>query len=174
MRRSTILVLAISVLAAALASGNASGATRLRAFTITEIGVGARGYVSLTNSSPVSAELGGLYLCQGQRCSALPKWKVAPGRTVRVAQYSGRGLRNVVARYARIGRLRPADGEIELATSSRVTRGSLLAYVQWGTASHTLTSLAVSAGLWIKGSYAPSSPTAVRVYRKKTGLWTYA
>ena len=94
---------------------------RVSLFAITEIGVGERGYVSLTNQSGAPASLGGLFLCQGTRCSALPKVKVAAGRTVRVAVYSGEGLDEVVARNASFGPLRPTDGEVALSSSGRCT-----------------------------------------------------
>lgn len=174
MRRITGMMLGCAaLLALAVAVSTASGASRTNFFAIDEIGVGSRGYVSLTNFTDVPASLAGLYLCQGARCTALPRVKVGAGRTVRVATFSGKGLRNVVARNAGFGPLRPGDGEIAMSTARRVTARSLLTYLQWGKAKHALTPLAVKAGLWVAGAYAPTDAKAVRLYRMQSGLWVF-
>lgn len=158
-------------LGAAAAPAAAPGTT---AFEITEIGVGSRAFVALHNLTEGPASLRGLHLCQGKQCFALPNARVKAGATVRIARGAGTGLKNVVARRATFGKLRPAHGEVALFASSTLkSRDTIRDYLQWGSTPHALTNVAIAAGLWLKGSYAPTSPTAVRLYRTKGGLWVF-
>lgn len=154
----------------ALSSSSNSGSF----FAITEIGLGPDGYVALTNFTDQPASLGGLFLCQGAQCSELPKVEVSPGSTVQVAVGKGTGLTQVVATQVPIGELRPSDGEIALYASKDVKDSkAILAYLEWGSTPHELTNVAINAGLWIKGSYAPSAKDARRLFRQETGLWLF-
>jgi len=36
-----------------------------------------------------------------------------------------------------------------------------------------MTPLAITAGLWMNGSFAPTSANATRLYRADTGLWLF-
>jgi hypothetical protein len=46
--------------------------------------------------------------------------------------------------------------------------------MQWGSTPHELTGLAIDAGLWLEGGYAPTSEKATRLFRvKETGLWLF-
>lgn len=144
-------------------------------FAIDEVGLGAHGYVSLTNFTDGAATTRGLSLCQGTRCYALPDTSVAAGSTARIATADGAGLPDVIAMDASIGVLQPTDGEIALYAGGKIDDPSrMLAYVEWGSTPHRLTPIAIEAGLWLKGSYAPSSAKATRLYRDaKSGLWLY-
>ena len=144
-------------------------------FVINEVGLGPNGFVALTNFTDVPAHLGGLYLCQGSKCFELPDDVVNPNDTVRIAVGDGVGLEKVVASHADLGELRPADGEIALSTGGKIDDpGQILFYLEWGSTPHELTSMAIKAGLWMKGSYAPTSPTATRLFRvEETGLWLF-
>jgi hypothetical protein len=139
-----------------------------------EVGFGKNGYVSLTNFTDTPTTLAGLQLCQGHDCSSLPNDVVDAGQTVRVATGNGSGLENVVAKNASIGTLDPTDGEVALYVPSDYTDPrAMLAYVQWGSTPHDLTPVAVEAGLWVEGSYAPTAPNAVRIYKLPSGLWLF-
>ena len=61
-------------------------------FEINEVGLGADGYVSLTNFTEVEVTLEGLYLCQGSECFALPSRVVNGNETVLIAVGDGSGL----------------------------------------------------------------------------------
>jgi hypothetical protein len=131
--------------------------------------------VALTNFTDQPASLGGQFLCQGAKCFALPDVAVAPSATVRVAVGNGTGLDKVVATGATIGELRPADGEVALYASQNVKDPTaMLAYLEWGSTPHEDTQAAIDAGLWIKGSFAPTSDTATRLFRNEGGLWLFA
>lgn len=144
-------------------------------FSISEIGLGPGGYVSLQNFTDVEASLSGLYLCQADHCFELPDATLPPGGTARIAVGDGAGLENLIVDHASSIKLPPSDGEIALFASPDVGDPSkMLAYLQWGSTPHELTSIAVSAGLWMEGSYAPTSQNATRLFREEeTGLWLF-
>jgi len=143
-------------------------------FALNEIGLGSEGYVALTNFTDQPAGLGGLLLCQGTQCFALPDVTVDPGATARVAAGTGAGLAGAVAANAAFGELRPSDGEIALYASKNMQDPkALLAYLEWGATPHTNTDTAIKAGLWIKGSFAPSANNATRLFRQEGGLWLF-
>ncbi len=144
------------------------------AFEIVEVGVGSRSFVALRNITERPVSLRGLYVCQAKRCFGLPNASVRAGATVRIASGTGQGLKNVVARQATFGRLPPAHGEIAIFASRTIrSKRSIRQYLQWGSTPHTFTSVAVAAGIWLKGAYAPSAPNAVLLYRTKGGLWVF-
>lgn len=145
------------------------------AFDIQELGVGEKGWVALTNFTGQPGNLAGLYLCQGQACFALPAESIPAGETVRISNGSGAGVEHVIAKNGTFGELRSADGEIALTTSENPQQPEqILFYMQWGSTPHELTSLAIDAGLWLEGGYAPTSEKASRLYRvKETGLWLF-
>ncbi len=144
-------------------------------FSINEIGLGPGGYVSLQNFTEVEANLAGLYLCQADRCFELPDATHPPGETGRIAVGDGAGLGNLIVEHATSILLNPSDGEIALFDSTDVHDPvKMLIYFQWGSTPHALTSTAVSAGLWVGGSYAPTSQNATRLFRdEETGLWLF-
>lgn len=144
-------------------------------FAIKEIGLGADGYVSLTNFTDITVTLAGLYLCQGSDCFELPDAEVPPGETVRVAAGAGSELEGVVATEATIGELRSPDGEIALYSSQAYDDPkAMLVYFQWGSTPHDFTQIAIDAGLWVEGGYGPSSQNATRVFRvEESGLWLF-
>jgi hypothetical protein len=161
--------------------GPASGATPIikghpagALFAIDEIGVGDSGFVSLTNFTDTTGSLERLALCQGTSCAELPDVAVEPGKTVRIAVGDGSGLADVVAKEVAIGALKPLDGEVALVDSAKRDEASgILSYVEWGTDPHAMTPLAITAGLWMNGSFAPTSANATRLYRADTGLWLF-
>jgi hypothetical protein len=136
--------------------------------------LGSDGYVALTNFTDQPASLGGLFLCQGAKCFELPNVEVAPGATARVAVGNGASLDGVVATGATVGELQPSDGEIALYASKKLDDPkAILAYLEWGSTPHEDTQVAIDAGLWIKGSFAPSSDNATRIFHNEGGLWLF-
>lgn len=144
-------------------------------FSINEVGLGPDGYVSLTNFTEVPVTTDGLYLCQRPAYVALPDVTVEPGETVRVTVGDGDGLENVIMTEAALGDLRPEDGEIALYTSDSFSDpAAMIVYLEWGSTPHGRTDVAIEAGLWPEGSFAPTSPTATRLYRvEDSGLWLF-
>lgn len=144
-------------------------------FAISEVGLGANGFVALTNFTDQAGNLAGLYLCQGFKCFELPDVPVAVGETVRIAVGDGAGLEDVVVSHATLGDLRPSDGEIALLSSQNPKDPkAMFAYLQWGSNPHDLTQIAIDNGLWVQGGYSPSSDNATRLFRvPETGLWLF-
>jgi ABC-type transport system substrate-binding protein len=144
-------------------------------FSINEIGLGPDGYVSLTNFTDVPVRLASLVLVQGSDSFELPDVAVEPGDTVLVAVGDGEGLENVVATDATLGDLAPADGEIALYTSQEFDDPTaMIVYLEWGSTPHDLNPVAIEAGLWLEGSFAPTSATATRLFRvEESGLWLF-
>jgi len=144
-------------------------------FAIYEVGLGPEGYISLLNFTDQPVSTGGLILCQGSDCFALPDVEVTAGETARVAVGNGAGLEGVIATEATLGELKPSDGEIAIYASQEYDNPkALLAYLQWGSTPHDLTGVAVEAGLWFETSYAPTSANATRLYRvEESGLWLF-
>jgi len=144
-------------------------------FAINEIGLGADGYISLTNFTEVPVTLDGLFLCQRPNYVALPDVTVEPGQTVRVAVGDGDSIENVVVTNADLGDLKPEDGEIALYTSQDFDDpAAMIVYLEWGSTPHGRSSVAVDAGLWLEGSFAPTSATATRLFRvEDSGLWLF-
>jgi hypothetical protein len=173
--------LAIILLAAALAGGCASvspspsrvdsGASRF--FAIDEIGLGPEGYVTLLNFTDVAASLDEVFLCQPPACVDLPDVVINPGGVARIAVGDGAGLDEVAMTDAPLT-LSPTDGEIAIFDSPDVSdSATIYAYLEWGSTPHEATSVAIEAGLWQEGSYAPSSPDATRLYRTDANLWVF-
>lgn len=143
-------------------------------FTFDEVGLGPDGYATLTNFTGGPQSLAGYYLCQEGKCFALPAVDVGGKKSVGVAVGDGDGIEDVIATDATIGKLRSSDGELALYASDDFDDpNAMQAYVEWGSTPHERTPLAIKAGLWLKGSYAPTAPNAVRLYRSRGGLWLF-
>jgi len=142
-----------------------------RFFTIDEVGLGAEGYVTLRNFTGVSASLAGLYLCEAPDCAALPDIEVEAGATALMAMGEGSGLADPVATKVGLD-LQPSGGEVGLYASDKTGEaGDIRAYIDWGSTPHEGTATAIEAGLWLEGSYVPSSASAARIFRSDTGAW---
>lgn len=144
-------------------------------FAIREVGLGPDGYVSLTNFTDQAVSLAGLFLCQQPNYVELPDVVVEAGSTARIALGDGNGLENVVLTNADLGELKPSDGEIALYTSREFDDpAAMIEYLEWGSTPHGRTDVAIAAGLWPEGSFAPTAATATRLYRvEETGLWLF-
>lgn len=144
-------------------------------FAIQEVGVGDISYVSLTNFTDVSVTTAGLILVLDGENIELPDVAVEAGATGRIALGDGAGLENVIMTAEDLGPLRPAEGEIALYTADDFSDpAAMINYFEWGSTPHERTDVAIEAGLWLEGSYAPTSPTATRLYRvEETGLWLF-
>ena len=194
MRRPIVLgafVLCCSLLLAGCGSGSSSSQSSTEAGTSTgstqtaaknaqavvsvdEIGLGANGYVTLLNFTDQPQRLRGLRLCQEKKCADLPDVTVKPGARARVATGQGKGISSVVMTDAGLGELKTSNGEVALFAKNDEGDRQLVTFLEWGSTPHEHTSEAIADGLWAKGSYAPTAPTAVRLYQKSGGLWVFA
>jgi hypothetical protein len=144
-----------------------------RYFSIEEIGLGPQGWVTLHNYTSSPASLDTLFLCQPPSCVDLPDVVIEPDALARIAVGTGTGLEDVAMTGAAL-ELAPPDGEVALySTDDTTDRSHLWAYLEWGSTPHAGTQTAIDAGLWRKGSYAPTSAQATRLYRTEGGLWVF-
>ena len=184
-RRNVIVALAALLLAAACSPSATSpapaGSPELTPgsgdvsayFLIEEVGLGATGYVSLRNFTDVPASLDTVLLCQASGCVDLPDVDVEPNEVVRIALGDGAGLENVVMTGATLD-LPPADGEVAVYGSTDVRDPAAMRYyVQWGSTPHELTDIAVEAHLSGTTTYAPSGPSATRLWKTEGGVWVW-
>jgi hypothetical protein len=142
-------------------------------FEISEVGLGESGYVVLTNYTDTPAKLTGLYLCQPPDCVELPDTEVPAEGHALVTPGDGEGLDDVVVTDAALV-LSPPDGEVALFAGGDVEDASKIrSYLQWGSTPHEGTAVAIEAGLWIEGSYAPTAESATRLFRNDSGLWLF-
>lgn len=144
-----------------------------RYFAIVEIGLGANGYVALENYTDQPAQLEGLRLCQARRCVKLTAAEVEPGTIARVSVGDGSGVEHVVMRDADL-QLEPSDGEVALMSAGSDFKPEVMRnYLEWGSTPHGLTAIAIEAGLWHEGSYAPTAEDATRLYKTEANLWVF-
>jgi hypothetical protein len=142
-------------------------------FEINEVGLGDDGYVQLRNYTDTEASLAGLFLCQPPKCVELPDVKIGKESNAIVALGDGGDRDGVVVKDAELT-LSNSDGELALFAGNDVSNsGQIRSYLQWGSSPHEGTGVAIEAGLWIEGSYAPTSPSAKRLYRNADGLWLF-
>jgi hypothetical protein len=162
---------ASSPTASPVESSDASDVSRF--FAIEEIGLGSEGYVTLLNYTEASASLDSMFLCQADACVDLPDVMVGPGEVARIAVGDGTGLENVAMTRADLD-LAPGDGEVAVFHSEDVSdKAEIRAYLQWGSTPHELTKVAVEAGLWIETGYAPTGPSATRLWKTEGNLWVW-
>lgn len=144
-------------------------------FEIVVISFEEEPYIELYNFTDSSSTVGGMVLSQPPSSFVLPDVEVAPGETVKVALGSGSGLEGLVIQDAELGELRPEDGEIAIFSSDDLDDpDAMLIYLQWGKTPHDLTDMAIGAGRWVEHAWAPSGPSAIRIFvDQDTGLWLW-
>lgn len=176
--RRVLLLMTLGVCTAACGlpptpSPGVYGGDATRFFEISEVGLGPNGFVTLLNYTDQDATLDGLRLCQPPACADLPDVLVPSGSVARIAVADGSGIESVVMERAGL-ELSPANGELALFADGELDDpDALRSYLEWGSTPHVATSVAVAAGLWREGSYAPSGADATRLYRTEANLWVF-
>jgi len=103
----------------------------------------------------------------------LPDVEVDAETVVYVSLGDGGDLDEVVVTDADLT-LAPPNGELALFVGDDTSDASKIrSYLEWGSEPHTGTAVAIEAGLWIEGSYAPTSDTATLLFRSDEGLWLF-
>ncbi len=116
------------------------------AFAITRVEFGEAGLVEITNVGDEAGTMDGWFLCQRPSYHAVPTATLGPGQSL-----------TIEAAQASIGGLDPADGEMGLYRSGEFgDAGAIVSYVEWGTAGHGRSSVAVTAGIWPDGGFVPA------------------
>ncbi len=125
-------------------------------FAVTEIQFGVNGFVAIVNVGRVSGNLDGYALCSRPRYFQIPPIELAPLETVWLAVGDGANLgdgagiaKAVIPMNGRVGPVDRNDGELALfRTSAFEDPEQMVTYVEWGSADHGRSQVAIEAGLW--------------------------
>jgi len=122
-------------------------------FVISRVVFGDDGFVSVTNVGGESGNLEGWQLCQRPAYFGIGSVEVAAGETVHFTTGdSGNLTGQVIDSGGRFSTLNADNGEIGLyVDSSFGSAASIRSYVEWGSAGHGRSSVAVEAGIWDGG-----------------------
>lgn len=126
---------------------------------VTSVVFGPPTYVTVTNVGGSPIELGNHWLCQRPAYIQLPSFEMEPGD--RVAVGLGEvppadlvGLTAIFELGDALGEVSRDDGEIALYSApSFADPNSILDYVEWGSAGHGRSDVAVAAGIWTEGAF---------------------
>ncbi len=132
-------------------------------------------YVTITNIGNGPAELGAHWLCQRPAYKQLPDLVLEPGDTVAIGlgTESPPDLVEYVA-VLEVGRaIGPIDidgGEIGLyADPFFDSPTALVDYVEWGSAGHGRSDVAILAGIWVEGDFVELPPEATSMSSSGAG-----
>lgn len=146
------------------ASTTAGGGSAVFAIETVTFGDGAM--VVITNTGTGAGELAGHWLCQRPSYFQIPDVALGPGEQVAIA-LDGDGFAPppgalTVDAVATVGTIDPASGELGLYSASQFDDATaIVSYVEWGSAGHGRSSVAVAAGIWTEdGFVATTSATA--------------
>lgn len=140
------------------------------AFAMTQVVFGDSGYVVITNVGNGTGDVGGHWLCQRPAYFEIPSTELAPGESVWVAAADGAGLVPaqgvvaVVVANRSLGAFSVETGEMAMYTSNGFGDSTAIVdYVEWGSAGHGRSSVAVEAGIWPDGGFVEVPEEAVAI-----------
>ena len=122
-------------------------------FVLTTISFGAGSSVVITNIGDETGNLAGHFLCQRPSYYGFPDVEVPAGQSVAISTGGNVFVPPpgaiVIDDTATIGALNAAGGEVGLYSSANFGSSSaILSYVEWGSAGHGRSDVAVQAGIW--------------------------
>jgi len=126
------------------------------AFAVTEIQFGTNGFVSIKNVGDASGNLAGFALCSRPRYFQIPDVELQPLEIAWIAFGDGATLgdgagiaQTVIAMNGQLGIPSRDGGELALYRSSDFENPELMVtYVEWGSAGHGRSEVAIAASLW--------------------------
>jgi hypothetical protein len=144
-----------------------TGAGGTPEFVLRLIVFGDLGFVSVQNVGTGSGGLGGYYLCQFPDYFALPDIDLAPSEQLAVASGDAAGLDligyTVVGAGGAIGDL-TGDGEMALYLGDVFTDADAIRdYVEWGSAGHARSEIAIAAGIWPQNAFVAVPPESLLI-----------
>ena len=148
---------------ATTAAASTTGGTGSAVFAIEMVTFGDGAMVVITNTGNGAGELAGHWLCQRPSYFQVPDVALESGEQVAIA-LSGDGFEPppgavVVDAVATVGTIDPASGELGLyASASFDDAGAIVSYVEWGSAGHGRSSVAIAAGIWTQGGFVVTTP----------------
>jgi len=130
------------------------------------------GWVLIENAGSAPASLAGHFLCQRPGYFALPDVEIEPGAVFWVAVGDGASLQDTpsVAAGGTLGGFSQASGEMGLYDSNSFgDSSSILSYVEWGSAGHGRSSVAIEAGIWVDGEFVTGIGEAIGAILSEAG-----
>ena len=135
-------------------------------FAITSVGLNPAGPMAvITNIGSSPGVLGGYWLCQRPSYYQIPEIELQPGEFT-VISFGGTdfqppdGAKETF--LANLGGVGADEGEIALYTSQSFgNSNAIVDYVEWGSADHGRSSVAVLAGIWPEGGFVSTSDATV-------------
>lgn len=127
-------------------------------FVISSVSFGTGAMVVITNVGSEAGSLAGHFLCQRPNYWAIPDIEVPAGQSLAI----GAGGSVLIPPpgaltlddQAAIGQLSAGGGEVALYDSNSFgSSDSILSYVEWGSAGHQRSSVAIAAGIWPSGGF---------------------
>ncbi len=132
-------------------------------------------YITITNIGNAPAALEGHWLCRRPAYVQLPSLTLEPGGTVAVGL--GDDPPPDLVEYAEIvelgnalGPLTKDSGEIGLYNGAAFDNpNDMVDYVEWGSAGHGRSDVAVAAGIWVEGDFVDLPPEATSMSSSGAG-----
>lgn len=134
-------------------------------FAITEVVFGTNPYLTITNIGLGPGELGSFWLCQRPSYYEIPAVTLEPGEIVAIALGGDRpdliGIAAVFDAGNELGKILRGNGELGLYRAPAFgDKDAILDYVEWGSAGHGRSDVAVAAGIWVEDGFVPVPPEA--------------
>jgi hypothetical protein len=133
------------------------------AFAMAQVVFGDGAYLAIANVGTGTGTTEGLWLCQFPSYWEMPAVELAAGDVAAVALGGNvpevLDVAAVIDARGRLGSIRPAGGELGLyASASFGDPAAIIDYVEWGSAGHQRSSVAVQAGMWPEGGFVEVPP----------------
>lgn len=132
-------------------------------------------YIAITNIGNAPAALDGYWLCRRPAYEQLPALTLEPGGTVAI----GLGddpppdlveFAEIIELGNALGPLDKDGGEIGLYTAATFDNpNAMVDYVEWGSAGHGRSDVAVAAGIWVEGDFVELPPEATSMSSSGAG-----
>ncbi len=125
--------------------------------------------VVITNFGSETIDLSGYWLCQRPSYAAIPSVELAPGEFLSIdlggdVFFPIPGSKTIEGSL-NVGGLNPTSGELALYSSNSFgSAEAIVSYVEWGTAGHGRSSVAVQAGIWPEGGFVPTEVDTVSIF----------
>lgn len=118
-------------------------------FVIGSVVFGDEGTIEIGNLGPDSGDLSGFWIAIHPYYLEIPSTIIAPGKAITVSVAESADPELVIPAAGLLPPLKSGSGEIGLYSSGGFgDPDAIVDYVEWGSAGHVRTSVAVEAGLW--------------------------
>ncbi|MFQ5555682.1 MAG: hypothetical protein ACE5GC_09990 [Acidimicrobiia bacterium] len=137
------------------------------AFAMAQLVFGEAPYVVIRNVGSGAGSTDGLWLCQFPDYWPLPDIELGVGEVLAVALGSGPppeviGVDFTATAGGEVGTVGRREGELALYEAEAFgDPEAIVDYVEWGSAGHARSGVAVAAGIWVEEAFVPVPPEAL-------------